>query len=99
MISSKPQIITVDQAETLALQAMAFIAQDEDTLNRFLGITGFSLETLKTKLTERTTLAGILQFIMDYEPRLLSFCDHIGMQPTVVTKAWHCLSPDDAQLW
>lgn len=71
-----------DTAETIAFQAMQFVASDEDRLGRFLALSGVGPDALRTRLGEPTFQIGLLDFLLNYEPDLLAFAEHAGIEPT-----------------
>lgn len=56
---------TQDSAETLALQALAWLAANDDLLPVFLGSTGASEAELKTLASDPVFLAAVLEFFDD----------------------------------
>ena len=70
-----------DVAESIALQALAFIAGEAKHLERLLAETGLTAESLRADAAEPTLLAGVLDFVLADEARLLDFCGHAGLKP------------------
>ena len=68
-------------AESIALQALAFIAGSADHLARFMAETGLAAEDLRTRASEPTLLAGVLDFLLADEARLLGFCRYAALAP------------------
>ena len=59
---------TPDQvAETVAIQALAFLAQEPVRLGRFLAETGLGPETIRTAAKDKMFLVGVLDFILSDE--------------------------------
>lgn len=83
----------VDDAETLAVQALGWIAADPDMLNRFCGVTGIAPTMMRQAAGEPGFLAGVLDFLLAHEPTLLAFCIEAGIDPKAVAKARHTLGP------
>lgn len=71
-----------DAAETVALQAMRFIADDEDRMGRFLALTGVGPGELRERLSDPAFQMGILDFLLNYEPDLLAFAEAAEVDPT-----------------
>ena len=79
-------------AESIALQALAFIAGSADHLARFMAETGLAAEDLRTRASEPTLLAGVLDFLLADEARLptrgtpcstiLGFCRYAARSPS-----------------
>lgn len=92
MTSSAP---SSEQAEALAVQALAFIAADPELLSRFLALTGIEAHAVRTAAREPGFLAGVLQFILAHEPTLLRFCEESGFAPASVGEAYRHLPLGD----
>ena len=67
----------------MGLQALGFVAADADRLHRFLDLSGLRVEELRTYAGDPTTLAGVLEHLMQDESLLLS------------SAAKHRLTPDE----
>ena len=76
-----------DAAELIALQALAFIAGEPEHLERMLAETGLTAEELRTNAAEPTMLAGILDFVLADETRVLDFCAFAGLAPESPARA------------
>jgi hypothetical protein len=71
-----------DAAESIALQALTFVAGNTAHLERLLGESGLTVEDLlRGDAAEPTLLAGILDFVLADEARVLAFCAHAGLAP------------------
>ncbi len=70
-----------DAAESIALLALAYIAGEDALLARMLAETGLTAEDLRANAAEPTLLAGVLDFILADEARLLEFCASSGLEP------------------
>ncbi len=75
------QPLTAEMAQTIALQALAHIAADEDRLAGFMAQTGLATEELKQRATEPAFLGGVLDFLMSDENALIAFCAQKDMAP------------------
>ncbi|MDG4881176.1 DUF3572 domain-containing protein [Mesorhizobium sp. WSM4884] len=80
-----------EEAETLAVRALGFIAGDPELLPRFLAITGIEANSIRKAAEEPGFLAGVLQFVLAHEPTLLRFAEETGTPPTAVGKALRAL--------
>lgn len=72
-----------EEAEAVALQAVAFIAADGDMLVRFAGLTGVGLDAFRERLADPVFLAGVLDFIVGDEATLLAFVEALSLAPEV----------------
>lgn len=64
-----------DAAETVALQALAWLAGNEDLLPVFLGSTGASESDLRTRMSSPDFLLSVLDFLMMDDAWVIAFCD------------------------
>jgi len=83
--------MNLEQAQTIAIRALAFIASDAELLPRFLALTGIDAEHIRKAAREPGFLAGVLQFVLAHEPTLLAFCEAEGIAPNEVSAAHKAL--------
>ena len=76
-----------NDAETLALMALAATLTDERRAERFLALTGLSPDGIRGTLGERSTLAACLAFLEAHEPDLVAVASAIGSSPEVLVRA------------
>lgn len=81
--------------ETVAIQALGFIAADPELLPRFLALTGIEASAIRHAAREPGFLAGVLQFILAHEPTLLRFCEEARLAPAAVSAALRHLPMGD----
>jgi hypothetical protein len=67
-----------DRAETVALEALAFVAADEELLPQLAGATGAGLEDARDRVQDPAFLAGILEFLCMEDRWIRRFCDAQG---------------------
>jgi hypothetical protein len=67
--------LSKDRAETVALEALAFIASDEELLPQLAGATGAGLEDARNRVQDPAFLAGILEFLCMEDRWVRRFCD------------------------
>jgi hypothetical protein len=89
--------IDPEAAESIAIQALCFVASSPELLPRFLAITGISAQDIRKAATEPGFLAGVLQFIAAHEPTLLEFVESTGIRPKQVLEAMRGLPHGDDQ--
>jgi hypothetical protein len=80
-----------EEAESLAIKALGFVAADPELLPRFLAITGIEASSIRMAAREPGFLAGVLHFILAHEPTLLRFAEETGTPPAAVGKALRAL--------
>ena len=83
--------MTYDAAQTLALRAVAHIAAEPDTLDRFMALTGLAPDILRHRIAEPTVLAGVLDYMLADESLLIGFCAAENIAPASVPAARRAL--------
>ncbi len=73
--------------ETIALLALTFLAEDDDRLTRFLGLTGIELGALRHLATDKAGLGAILDYVLGWEPLLLEFAAAHELRPEAIMLA------------
>jgi hypothetical protein len=73
--------------ETMALQALAFLAGDDDRLERFLGSTGIAPNSLRSIARDRAALGAVLDYLLGWEPLLLEFAAAHDLPPESIAAA------------
>jgi Protein of unknown function (DUF3572) len=76
-----------EAAEMLAIQALAFIAEEPERLNLFLSTTGIAAAEIRTAAREPGFLAGVLEHMLAHENLLIVFADSAGINPAAVARA------------
>ena len=76
-----------DAAETIALKALAFVVGDDEGSRRFFALSGLEPHNLRASAGEPETLAGVLDFLLGDEARLMRFCDDAGLAPEAPARA------------
>lgn len=80
-----------DQAETMALNALGYIASDEDLLGQLCALTGTGAEDFRTEAADPDFLAGVLDFLLMEDKRLLGFCESADIRPEEPKRARQAL--------
>jgi len=76
-----------DSAETIALTALAFLADDPSRLGRFLALTGLGPDELKEEARSPRILAAVLTYLLQDESLLLVFAASHGIAPELIAPA------------
>jgi len=84
---SRPSPVSAEAAEMLAVQALAFIAQDGERLGRFLAVTGIGPAQIRKAAKEPRFLAGVLDHVAADETLLLAFAEQAGIDPSAIARA------------
>jgi hypothetical protein len=87
--------IGVEEAEAIACGALAFLADNERRLGRFLDETGLRPETIRAAASEPGFLAAVLQHVAGDEALLLDVARGLDLPPERITRALQRLSPAD----
>jgi hypothetical protein len=78
---------STNDAETLALSALAATLTDERRAQRFLDLSGIDTEDLRSRAAEPDLLAALLRFLEAHEPDLIAVAEAIGAKPEDVVRA------------
>lgn len=89
--------LSAESAETIALQALGWLAANEELMPVFLGATGASVDDLKAQAGDPAFLGSVLDFITMDDAWVVSFCDTIGLEYTQPMIARQAL-PGGAQM-
>ena len=79
--------MVADQAEVIALQALAFLAEDAQRLGTFLALTGLGPDELRAQARERHLLAAVLDHLLRNESELLVFAADYKIAPELIGRA------------
>jgi len=85
--ATKAQKQTADDAATLALSGLAFLAEDSPRLGRFLALTGIGPDQLRAAADAPETLLAVLDYLLGDESLLLVFAASKGLAPETVAPA------------
>jgi len=78
---------STNDAETLALSALAATLTDERRARRFLDLSGIDTEELRLRAAEPALLAALLRFLEAHEPDLIDVAGAIGVKPAELVMA------------
>ncbi|WP_322866485.1 DUF3572 domain-containing protein [Aquicoccus sp. G2-2] len=68
-----------ESAETVALQALAWLAANDDLLPVFLGASGAAAEDLRAQAGNAEFLGSVLDFVLMDDAWIMGFCDAAGL--------------------
>jgi hypothetical protein len=83
-----------DAAESLAVQALTFLAGDPERLARFLALTGIGPDRIRSAAASPGFLAGVLDHVASEEALLMAFAEQSGIDPADVARARQALAGD-----
>ena len=76
----------MQSAETVAIQALGWLAGDEERLGRFMGLAGLSVAELRARAGDPEFLGGVLDFVLENEALLVEFAGTAGLKPEAVLR-------------
>jgi hypothetical protein len=83
----RPASPTAEEAATLALAGLSFLAEDTPRLGRFLALTGIGPDQLRAVADAPETLLAVLDHLLGDESLLLVFAASKGIAPETVAPA------------
>lgn len=78
---------TREAAESLAIQALAFLAEDPDRLAGFLAATGLAPGRIRESASHPDFLVGVLEHMLADESLLIAFADSTAADPADIARA------------
>ncbi len=84
-----------EAAESLAVQALNFLATEPERLSRFLALSGLDPASIRAAAAEPGFLAGVLAYLGEDEPLLIAFAAEAGVTPAEVDRARRLLAGGD----
>jgi hypothetical protein len=82
---------TPEVAETIALNALGYLAESPESLERLMNQSGLDSTTIRQRAAERDFLAAVLDFLMANEELLIDFCRDRQIDHQSVQMACHVL--------
>jgi hypothetical protein len=78
------------------LQLLAHVVADADLGERFLALTGLSVDDLRAGATDHGVLAALIDFVAAHEADLVAAADAIDVSPHDIIAAGRALGGDSA---
>ncbi len=75
------------QAEVIGLQALTHMAKYEEILIAYIELSGITPEELRNSADNPATLGSILDYFLQNEKKLISFCQAENIEPEQISKA------------
>jgi len=91
--------MNADTAEMVALQALGWLAADEDLWPAFLGMTGAAAEDAAGRIGDPAFLASVLDFVTLDDARVVAFCDFADLAYDLPLRARHALPGAERVEW
>lgn len=86
-------------AETMALQALGWLAGQEGLLDSFLAASGESPAGLRARVGDPVFLGSVLDFLMAEDPWIIGFCDAEGLAYDAPRRARAALPGGEVPHW
>ncbi|MDX5411796.1 MAG: DUF3572 domain-containing protein [Rhodobacterales bacterium] len=86
-----------EQAETVAIQALGWMAGNDEVLGQFMGASGASIDDLRAGAGDPAFLGALLDFLMLEDAWIIAFCDAAGLPYDAPMRARAAL-PGGAQM-
>jgi hypothetical protein len=80
-----------EAAETVAVQALTYIAAEPERLGRFLTVTGIGPAEIRQAARQPEFLAGVLDYLAGDERLLTDFARETDHDPITISQARHLL--------
>jgi hypothetical protein len=77
----QPHSLTQKEAESLAVQVLAFIAGDPERIGPFLAATGIGPDMIRAAAREPDFLVGVLDYVASDDALLVAFATQAGINP------------------
>lgn len=81
-------------AASLAIEALGFLAADEDRLGDFLALSGLTVDGLRAAASKPAFLVAVLEHILQDEATVLAFAAAAGVHPADIAPACRQLMLD-----
>lgn len=81
-----PTDAQMNRAESLAIEALMFLAQDEGRLSRYLALTGLEGQDLRAAAASPGFLASVMEYLAQDESLLIAFASEKGLTPEAVMR-------------
>jgi hypothetical protein len=72
---------TQDEAEALALRAVAFLAERPQHFLRFADLCGLTVDEIKGRLNDPALLGAVLDYVLYSDAMVRELTDAIGVEP------------------
>lgn len=86
-------------AETIGLQALAWLAGNDEIFPVFLGSSGANTAEMKDRAADPAFLGAVLDFILLNDAWVMGFCDRAGLAYDIPMRARHALPGGGEVSW
>ncbi|MEL6838831.1 MAG: DUF3572 domain-containing protein [Pseudomonadota bacterium] len=88
-----------EQAQIIALQALGWLAGNDELCSVFLGSTGGSVDDLRERATDPAFQAAVLEFLTMDDAWVIAFCDANELKYDMPLQARYALPGAEAVHW
>ncbi|SFR34160.1 Protein of unknown function [Yoonia tamlensis] len=88
-----------EQAQVIALQALAWLVGNDELCTVFLGATGGSVDDLRARAGDPAFLAAVLEFLTMDDAWVVEFCDSVDLAYDKPLRARYALPGAEAVHW
>jgi hypothetical protein len=88
-----------ERAQVIALQALGWLAGNDELCPLFLGATGGSVEDMRDRVREPSFQASVLEFLTMDDAWVMAFCDSAGLAYDQPLRARYALPGSEAVHW
>ena len=79
--------IGLPEAETIALRALFFLLDEPDRADRFVALTGFTPDEIRSRVQDPVLLGCVLDHLLADEATLVAFAESEAIDPAVPGRA------------
>ncbi|WP_342076301.1 DUF3572 domain-containing protein [Yoonia sp. SS1-5] len=88
-----------EQAQTIAIQALGWLAGNDELCPVFLGSTGGSVDDMRQKAADPAFQTAVLDFLTMDDAWVIAFCDSAGLAYDMPMRARACLPGAEQVHW
>jgi hypothetical protein len=89
---AKPKADLKPWAESVAIQALTYLAEDPERLGRFLALSGLGPASIRVAAQDPEFLIGVLDHVVGNEAMLIEFARSLDLLPQDIEKAHAALA-------
>ena len=91
--------MNAERAQTIGLQALAWLVGNDDLLPGFMGATGTAEADLRARAGDPVFLASVLDYVTMDDNWVIAFCDATGLTYTDPLTARHAMPGAEQVHW
>ncbi len=87
----KQSRLSESEAEAVAAQGLLFLSEETDRLERFMALSGLSVDELRKTAYDRGILTGILEYVLSDDSLVLGLAEFADIAPETPAIALYAL--------